>query len=109
MYFSYDYTSKKSVELVPTRTVACADKFASRHGQKGTVGGILMDQSDMPFTINGMVPDVLFYLALFHPRRFTNKTVSVPNSHGIPSRMTFVIEWSLHAMFLVTKCEKYVV
>ena len=68
-----------------TRRPELGDKFSSRHGQKG-VCGLIVNQEDMPFNDQGIVPGKRWCSQCYGDVTCVPDTIM--NPHGFPSRMT---------------------
>jgi DNA-directed RNA polymerase II subunit RPB2 len=88
MFKNKQGNKQAKVRLRKYRTVELGDKMASRMGQKG-VCGMIMKSEDMPFTKDGLIPDIII------------------NPHAFPTRMTIghLIECIVAKTCVMQGCE----
>lgn len=63
------------------RKPAIGDKFASRNGQKGTIG-LMIPREDMPFTEDGLVPDFIIHPSSYPKRLTLNQLIEILYGHA---------------------------
>lgn len=80
------HTNADGMRLAKVRTCqyrkpAIGDKFASRNGQKGTIG-LMLPREDMPFTEDGVVPDFIIHPSSYPKRMTLNQLIEVLYGHA---------------------------
>ncbi|EOA32997.1 hypothetical protein CARUB_v10016327mg [Capsella rubella] len=71
-----------AVSLRQVRSPCLGDKFSSMHGQKGVLGYI-EEQQNFPFTIQGIVPDIVINPHAFPSRQTPGQLLEAALSKGI--------------------------
>lgn len=95
-YFSQNRDGNDMVTLTTRelRVPEVGDKFSSQHGQKGVIG-ITLSREDLPFTADGMVPDVIM-----SPHAFVSRMTvghKLEGLHGLRCALDGVLKTNANA------------